>query len=107
MNVVPAPITTMAWTAGSFAAAWMESRIPSGTPGLSAFTGGLSIVTTAMSSTRVSLTRSVITFSVHDFFYKDESKRPPSTISVWPVIKDDASLANSNATSAISMGCPK
>jgi hypothetical protein len=38
---------TTAETDGSSPALWMEAEIPSGTPGESAFTGGLSIVITA------------------------------------------------------------
>jgi hypothetical protein len=53
MKVRPAPINTMAATAGSAAALWMADRIPSGTPGLRAFTGGLEIVMTATPSCRL------------------------------------------------------
>src|SRR4029077_20568619 len=67
MNVEPAPITTTALTAGSCAAVSMESRMPSGTPGLSAFTGGLSMATTAMSSKRVSFTSLLMNFSCQEF----------------------------------------
>src|SRR5262245_44861822 len=49
MNVVPAPMRTTARAAGSAAARMMAASIPSGTPGLSALTGGLSTVTTATS----------------------------------------------------------
>src|SRR5690349_6376034 len=49
MKVVPAAISTTARAAGSSAARAMAASMPSGTPGLSAFTGGLSTVTTATS----------------------------------------------------------
>ena len=50
MNVLPAPISTMALAAGSAAARATPASMPSGTPGLRAFTGGLFIVTMATSS---------------------------------------------------------
>src|SRR5665213_1034176 len=50
IKVFPAPITTMASTAASATAALTPAAIPSGTPGLRALTGGLSIVITAMPS---------------------------------------------------------
>ena len=96
-------------------------------PGLSAFTGGLSMVTIATSRSRVSLTGSFIKLSGHaatcrvcsgskqtrlvgvfpGLVYMEESSRPPSTTSVCPVMKDERSLARSAATSAISRGWPK
>ena len=50
MNVRPAQIMTMARTEGSRSAVSRAVRMPSGTPGLRAFTGGLSIVITATPS---------------------------------------------------------
>src|SRR4029078_4574095 len=50
MNVRPPPITTIARTDGSRSAVSRAVKMPSGTPGLSAFTGGLSRVITAMPS---------------------------------------------------------
>src|SRR5215831_10750176 len=46
-NVRPAPMITTADTDGSCSTLRIAAEIPSGTPGESAFTGGLSIVTTA------------------------------------------------------------
>ena len=40
-------------------------------------------------------------------YQRDDSRRPPSTTRVCPVIKDERPLASSNATSAISIGWPK
>jgi hypothetical protein len=50
MNVVPAPIMTIASAAGSWPARSTASLMPSGTPALSALTGGLSIVMIATRS---------------------------------------------------------
>ena len=47
MNVLPAPMTTMAATLGSCSAADTASISASGTPGLNAFTGGLRTCRTA------------------------------------------------------------
>src|SRR5262245_40014423 len=58
MNVRPPPMRTTARTAGSAWAAWRPARMPSGTPGLRAFTGGLLIVRTATSPSVVRVTRS-------------------------------------------------
>src|SRR5436190_6772693 len=49
MKVVPAPISTTARAEGSAAARVTAASMPSGTPGLRAFTGGLSTVITATS----------------------------------------------------------
>src|SRR6266853_1030840 len=59
-NVRPAPITTAALTAGSLFTASIAVEIPSGTPGLRALTGGLSMVMTATSLSLLMLTRLVI-----------------------------------------------
>ena len=64
MNVRPAPITTTARMSGSAAAASIAAAMPSGTPGLKAFTGGLSIVITPTSPWRVNFTSSFIKFSI-------------------------------------------
>src|SRR5437773_2621546 len=50
MKVVPAPMSTMAWAAGSATPRATACSICSQTAGASAFTGGLSIVTTATPS---------------------------------------------------------
>ena len=42
-----------------------------------------------------------------DSIYIEDNKRPPSTTMVCPVRYDDASLASSSATSAISGGWPR
>src|SRR5258706_1884471 len=59
-NVRPAPINTTAWILGSFSICETTVAIPADTPELSALTGGLLIVTTAMPSTFVSCTSSLI-----------------------------------------------
>ena len=46
-------------------------------------------------------------FSAMIFVYIEDSKRPPSTTRIWPVMKEDWSLASNNATSATSIGWPK
>ncbi len=53
-KVRPPPMITAAFTASSFSICSMAPAMPSGTPGLSAFTGGLLMVITAMPSCRVS-----------------------------------------------------
>src|SRR5205085_3968641 len=74
MNVEPAPMITIALMAESSQAALTAARIPSGTPGLSAFTGGLSIVITATSFARVILINSLMCSSLH------RGREQPSTI---------------------------
>src|SRR5208283_4071248 len=59
-NVRPAPITTAALTAASRLISSIAAQIPSGTPGPSAFTGGLSIVMTATSFSLPTFTRLLI-----------------------------------------------
>src|SRR5215467_9193780 len=61
-KVVPLPISTAAFTLGSLAICSMASEMPSGTPGLKAFTGGLLTVMTAISLSFVSWTRSLMGF---------------------------------------------
>src|SRR6185312_13414397 len=56
-KVFPPPISTAARMSGSSAICAMASEIPSGTPGLNAFTGGLFIVIMAMSVSLLSWTR--------------------------------------------------
>src|SRR5215831_4757500 len=63
MKVRPAPMITTPATPGSAAAAARQEPMRSGTPGLSALTGGLAIVMTAMPSWRVNETRSLMTAS--------------------------------------------
>src|SRR5262245_43344666 len=58
-NVRPPPIRMAARTVGSLSICSIASEIPSGTPGLSAFTGGFLIVIIAISLSRVSWTRSL------------------------------------------------
>src|SRR5580704_5541966 len=58
MKVRPPPISTAALMVSSCAIRLSASEIPSGTPGLSALTGGLLMVMTAMSFSFVSCTRS-------------------------------------------------
>ena len=53
-NVLPPPIRTAALTEVSPSMCWIASAMPSGTPGLSAFTGGLLMVMTAMPLSLVS-----------------------------------------------------
>src|SRR5258706_2561999 len=59
-NLRPGPINTTAWILGSFSICETTVAIPADTPELSALTGGLLIVTTAMPSTFVSCTSSLI-----------------------------------------------
>src|SRR3984885_9985242 len=56
MNVLPPPMMTMARADASFSAASKAATRPSGTPGLSAFTGGLLMVMTATPSCVVRFT---------------------------------------------------
>src|SRR5215467_5664721 len=60
MNVRPAPIRIMALIDSSAVAFSIHSRIPSGTPGLNAFTGGLSMVMVPISLSFVSDTNSFV-----------------------------------------------
>src|SRR5437868_6759930 len=64
-KVRPAPIITAAFSESSAMSASMHSEMPFGTPGLNAFTGGLSIVMIAISPSRVSFTRSLISVLLH------------------------------------------
>src|SRR5580692_4631455 len=59
-NVRPPPMRTQACTASSLLISSIARAMPSGTPGLNAFTGGLLMVITAMPLSFVSCTRSVI-----------------------------------------------
>src|SRR3954469_4911875 len=59
-KVLPAPIITAAFTVGSLSICSIASEMPSGTPGLSAFTGGLLIIMIAMSLSFESWTRSLM-----------------------------------------------
>src|SRR5208282_5247399 len=56
-NVRPPPMTTAALTAASLLISSIAAQIPSGTPGLRAFTGGLSMVMTATSLSLLTFTR--------------------------------------------------
>src|SRR5262245_42175223 len=60
MKVRPAPISTTALTDSSSRADFRQATTPSGTPGLRALTGGLSIVTTATSPSRLRVTSSLM-----------------------------------------------
>src|SRR6202171_6504132 len=64
MEVRPGQVSTIAFTAGSAIAAFMQSRIPPRTAALSAFTGGLLTVTMAMTSRRSSWTTSFTLLSL-------------------------------------------
>src|ERR1700691_3471728 len=59
-NVRPAPMTTAAFMEASRFSSSIAAPIPSGTPGLRAFTGGLSMVITAMSFSFLTFTRLLI-----------------------------------------------
>src|SRR5262245_58030048 len=60
MNVRPAPIRMAARRASSRSSSSIAAAMPSGTPGLSAFTGGLSTVMIPMPACLVSLTSSAM-----------------------------------------------
>src|ERR1700722_4676127 len=64
IKVRPAQVRTIAFSSGSAMALFMHSRIPPRTAALSAFTGGLLIVTMATTSRRSSLTTSFTRFSL-------------------------------------------
>src|SRR6202051_2018164 len=64
IKVRPPQVRTIAFTSGSAMALFMHSRIPPRTAALSAFTGGLLIVTMATTSRRSSLTTSFTRFSL-------------------------------------------
>src|ERR1700724_2795707 len=64
MKVRPAQVKTIAFTSGSAIARLMQSKMPPRTAALSAFTGGLLIVTMATTSRRSSLTTSFTRFSL-------------------------------------------
>src|SRR5207247_2233579 len=59
-KALPAPVNTIARTAGSAERASNAARMPSRTPGLRAFTGGLLSVITPTSPSRDRVTRSLI-----------------------------------------------
>src|ERR1700730_9865041 len=59
-KVRPPPIITADFTLSSLSIRSIASEIPSGTPGLNAFTGGLLIVMTAISLSLLNSTRSLI-----------------------------------------------
>src|SRR5271170_3862311 len=60
INVRPPPISTIAFTLSSLSNASTPARIPSGTPGLSALTGGLLTVRIPISPDLLDCTRSLI-----------------------------------------------
>src|SRR5215469_16877055 len=63
IKVLPPPIRTAALSPSSFSSWSMNSEIPSGTPGLKAFTGGLLMVMTPMFPDFANVTRSPMTAS--------------------------------------------
>ena len=69
IKVRPAQVSTIAFTSGSAMALLTHSRMPPRTAALSAFTGGLSIVTMAMTSRRSSLTTSFTGISLDGLFF--------------------------------------
>src|SRR5450631_613016 len=68
MKVRPPQVRTIAFTSGSAMARLMQSKMPPRTAALSAFTGGLSTVTMAMTSRRSSLTTSFTGLSLDILF---------------------------------------
>src|SRR4051812_11445169 len=71
-KVLPPPMITAAPMESSRSIRSSAAAMPSGTPGLSAFTGGLLIVTTAISPCCVNCTRSFIADLILAAFRRDE-----------------------------------
>src|SRR5580700_2069497 len=75
-NVRPLPISTAAFTDGSLLISSMALAIPSGTPGLSAFTGRLSMVMIAISLALSLLSRTRVLIVNSNHFVR---RSPPGT----------------------------